>query len=400
MKLLELAPNIWAKKVQGMPIGYLTQREFVEQGHEVHYLVPDDGETHKIQDGINIHRFWMPVYFERPDIYGRGLWWFIWRIQWFIFQLFAIISMARLAKRVHPDVVYGHGTLCVLPAFLVARLRSVPNITRTYGFVFARKYTTFQHLLNFDLGLSLMLPASAYVIGDDGTCVEEIANRFKVPLDKAYFWVDGHEKKPMVGDLDTDAFKTELGLTPGTKVILTVASLTKLKGTHHVVNALPGIVKRHPDVVHVIVGDGPEMGNLKRQSNNLGVSDNVLFIGRVPHKEIWKYMSIADVVPALWSIGPLFEAMLSGKCVITIDIGETERFIQNRINGILIKEEEVGRLSEVINELLTDDTLRRSLAENGKKWAFENLETWQERVQKEVRMVERVVGEWKEERGS
>ncbi|MCK5292021.1 MAG: glycosyltransferase family 4 protein [Thermoplasmata archaeon] len=395
MKLLELAPNVWLKEVKGMPIGYLTQREFIKEGHEVHYLVPDDGGTHTTQEGINIHRFWMPVYFMRPDIYGKGLWWLISRIQWFIFLLFGTISMARWAKKLEPDVVYGHGTLCVPPSAIVAKLRRIPNITRTYGFVFARKYTRFQHFLNFDLPLTLMLPAAAYIIGDDATCVKSLSERFGVPGDRAYYWVDGHEKNPTKEDFDGMAFRRTLGLTEESQVVLTVASLTKLKGTHNVVNAMPNVVKRHPNTVHIVVGDGPEMENLKMQAADLGVSDKVMFIGRVPQTEVWRYMGIADVVPALWSIGPLFEAMLSGKCIITIDIGETERFIQNRVNGILIEEDEIDKLSEIINELLDNDEFRLTLAENGKKWAMENLDTWEERVQKEVRLVERVVEDWK-----
>lgn len=394
MKLLELAPNVWLKEVKGMPIGYLTQTEFVRQGHEVHYLVPDDGGTHSFQDGVNIHRFWMPVYFMRPDVYGKGLWWLISRIQWLLFLFFGTISMARLAKRIRPDILYGHGPLCVPPAVVVSKLRGVPNVTRTYGFVFARKYSNFQHLLNFDLALMLMLPAAAYLIGDDGTCVKALSERFGVPPEKAYYWIDGHNKDPIPEGFDSEGFKESLGLSKEQKVILTVASLTRLKGTHHVVNALPGVIEKHPNVVHVVVGDGPEMENLKKQANDLGIAERVIFVGRVPQNEVWRFMAMADIVPALWSIGPLFEAMLSGKCVITINIGETERFIQNRTNGILIEEEDASKLSEILNELLDNDEFRLLLAKNGKQWALDNLDTWKERVEKEVHMVEDVLENW------
>ncbi|MFQ6061008.1 MAG: glycosyltransferase, partial [Thermoplasmata archaeon] len=175
---------------------------------------------------------------------------------------------------------------------------------------------------------------------------------------------------------------------------------TRLKGTHHVISALEKVIKKHPNAVHVVVGDGPEMENLKKQASDLGVSHRVRFVGSVPQSEVWKYMAVADVVPALWSIGPLFEAMLCGKCVVTINIGETERFIQNRKNGILLEEEEIGNLSDVINELLENDDLRLRLARNGKKWALDNLETWEERVQKEVRLVEKIVQNWKQRRRS
>jgi glycosyltransferase involved in cell wall biosynthesis len=394
MKLLQLAPHIWRRQVDGMPIGFLTQREFVRQGHEVHYLIPGDKEKHREHEGVKIHRFWIPMYERRPTRFGRGLWWLVSRIQWFSFIFFGAVSMARLAKKVQPDVVYGHGPLCVPPAFLVAKLRGIPNITRTYGFVFARKYTRFQHLLNFDFALTLMLPAAAYIIGDDATCVKQLSNRFGIPMDRAYFWVDGHNKSPMKEGFNPDAFRESIGLAKESKVILTVASLTRLKGTHHVVNAFSKVVDRHPNAVHVVVGKGPQMNNLKKQASEQGIADRVFFLGRVPHSEVWKYMAIADIVPALWSIGPLFEAMLMGKCAITINVGETERFIQNRKNGILIEEEDVGELHEIINELLDNDSLRLTLAENGKKWALENLDTWEERVRKEVRMVEGVVEEW------
>jgi glycosyltransferase involved in cell wall biosynthesis len=322
--VLEIAQNIWPEVVSGMPTIYLTRKELVRRGHEVHYTIPNDGNDYLEHAGVKIHRFWMPFYFDRPESLGKGVGFLIAKAQYFFFQLLGGLKLMRLGKKFRPDLIYSHGPYGIPIGSLVAKLLGIPNISRTYGHVYASQHNRLEHYLNFELPLSLRLPAALYILGDDGTKVQELSEKWGVPRDRTWYPVDGHDKTAYDPSFDAGSFRAEIGIPKDAKVILSVCSLTKLKRTKHVIDALPTLLEKHPNTYHVIVGDGPERDNLESQAVSLGVADRVMFMGRVPHSDVQKFFNVADIVAAIWSIGPLFEGMLSERCVVTLNLGETD----------------------------------------------------------------------------
>jgi glycosyltransferase involved in cell wall biosynthesis len=388
---LEIAQNVWPDVVSGMPTIYLTRKELIKRGHEVHYTIPDDGKTYEQHEGVNIHRFWMPFYYNSPESLGGGTGFVIAKMQYLFFHIFGFLKLMRLARNLKPDVIYSHGPYGIPIGSLVAKLRRIPNISRTYGHVYAATYTPFQQLLNFELPYSLKYPATLYIIGDDGTKVVTLSEEWGVPKDKAHYLVDGHDKDRYDPEFDVDSFKNEIGVPPDSKVILSVCSLTLLKRTEFVVKSLPKVLEKHPETYHVIVGDGPERKNLERLAESLGVSSRVKFMGRIPHSEVQKFFNVADIVAAIWSIGPLFEGMLSEKCVVTLNLGETDRFVKNMNNGVLIDYADLDEMHRIFIPLLDDNEMRIQIGKNARAWALENLDSIEGRITKEVDLIERTV---------
>lgn len=105
--------------------------------------------------------------------------------------------------------------------------------------------------------------------------------------------------------------------------LLYVGSLTENKGVEHLVRAMA----RLPETYRVrIVGDGPERDRLEALAAELGVTDRVVFSGRIPYDEIGQAYADADlfVHPGIWP-EPLnrtvMEAMQAGLPVVCTDIG-------------------------------------------------------------------------------
>lgn len=84
----------------------------------------------------------------------------------------------------------------------------------------------------------------------------------------------------------------------------------------------------------------------------------------------------------------LLEAMLAGKYIVTLNNGDTARFIENGDNGILLEYEELPKLPKVIKKLLADKELRQRLGANARKFAEENFWTWERRMDAEIQAVE------------
>lgn len=93
------------------------------------------------------------------------------------------------------------------------------------------------------------------------------------------------------------ALEARYGLQ-GRKVLMTFGRLAgseRYKGFDAVLDALPAIVARRPDVSYVIAGDGSDRGRLEDKAREMGMADHVAFTGMVPEAEKADHYRLADV---------------------------------------------------------------------------------------------------------
>jgi glycosyltransferase involved in cell wall biosynthesis len=83
--------------------------------------------------------------------------------------------------------------------------------------------------------------------------------------------------------------------------------------------------------------------------------------------------------------------MMAGKCIITLNNGDTGQFIKNGENGILLEYEDLPKLPEVIKELLANEDLRSRLGASARKFAEEHFWSWQERIEAEIAEVGQLI---------
>jgi len=113
------------------------------------------------------------------------------------------------------------------------------------------------------------------------------------------------------------------------QALLTVSRLDNrdgYKGHDRVIAALPGL--HTPDgrpVIYLIAGTGPDGPRLARMADDLGVTDRVRFLGKVPEEDLPDLYRAADLF-VLPSIGEGFgivylEAMASGTPVLGLTVG-------------------------------------------------------------------------------
>ena len=93
------------------------------------------------------------------------------------------------------------------------------------------------------------------------------------------------------------ALEARYGLQ-GRKVLMTFGRLAgseRYKGFDAVLDALPAIVERRPDVSYVIAGDGSDRGRLEDKARDMGIAEHVVFTGMVPEAEKADHYRLADV---------------------------------------------------------------------------------------------------------
>lgn len=83
----------------------------------------------------------------------------------------------------------------------------------------------------------------------------------------------------------------------GRKVILTMGRLCeqeRLKGIDEVMEALPGLAKKIPNIAYMVAGEGDDRGRLEQKAAALGVAERTIFTGYVPEEEKAGHYRLAD----------------------------------------------------------------------------------------------------------
>jgi len=149
-------------------------------------------------------------------------------------------------------------------------------------------------------------------------------------------------------------------------IFLMASRLTKEKNIPMAIYAMAELVKRHKDALLVILGEGPEEGNLKKLVEKLKLSKYVVF-------ENW-----TDDLPSFYKSADVFlltsnyegygrtivEALASGTPVISTRVGCAGNLIRQKENGMTIPVGDVSMLYGAMLRYIEDGNFRNSLLEH------------------------------------
>jgi phosphatidylinositol alpha-1,6-mannosyltransferase len=129
----------------------------------------------------------------------------------------------------------------------------------------------------------------------------------------------------------------------GRKVILTLGRLAdqeRYKGFDEVLDVMPDLIQKRPDITYLIAGDGEDAPRLKAKVKSLGLTDHVVFTGMVDESEKARIFRLADVF-AMPSRGEGFgfvvlEAMASGIPAIGSIADGTREAMRDGLLGPLV----------------------------------------------------------------
>ncbi len=196
---------------------------------------------------------------------------------------------------------------------------------------------------------------------------------------------------PDVPFIDPNYFKDQFGVE-GKKVILTFGLLSPNKGIEYTLKAMPEIIKRHPDVVYIILGathphvkktDGETYRlSLQKIARDLDISRNVIFQDRfVSIDELCEFLGTADIyiTPYLNEeqivSGTLAYALGTGNAIISTPYWYAEEMLSEG-RGIIVPFRDSDAIANSINNLLDDEVTRHSMRKKG--YIFSRSAIWKE----------------------
>ncbi len=306
---------------------------------------------------------------------------FLWprwiRLMW---QVLDIVKKERIGR------IYIHHTLpCGYVAYIVKKLKHIP-------------YTVFFHGTDLLTGVKHKKNKIRKVCAEAERIVvnskflqhqfeinfEDLAHKTTVmyPCPDAIFL----EPAPAA---ELKKLKSQLALE-GKKVIITVARMSEGKGFPHLIRLLPKILEKVPNLVWLIIGDGPKKNEIITSIQKNYLQNVTRFIGQVPYAQLPKFYQIADLFVLLthpdetmqeaWGTS-FVEAAASGIPSVAGRSGGVEEAVENMVTGLVVDLYQDQSIVSAIADLLKETEYAKKMGAAGKERVSKEF-TWEKQLEK------------------
>lgn len=167
-------------------------------------------------------------------------------------------------------------------------------------------------------------------------------------------------------------------------VLLAVGQLTKRKGLGYLLEACRVLVDKGYNIDCHIVGGGPLRPTLEAQTAELGLTEQVVFHGALPHDDVIERFRQADifVLPAVevpnggrdGIPNVILEAMAMEVPVISTDHSGIPEVVKHQVNGMLVPPRDTAQLVAALQHLLDNPDERERLGREGRRTVLKHFD--------------------------
>jgi phosphatidylinositol alpha-1,6-mannosyltransferase len=181
--------------------------------------------------------------------------------------------------------------------------------------------------------------------------------------------------------------------------ILSVGRLIRRKGFDTVIEALPAVAARFPDVRYEIVGAGPQQAELQALAERLGVARHVVFLGAVDDADMYRAyerawifaLPVRAVGDDIEGFGLVYlEAALAELPAIGGRGSGAEDAIVDGETGLLVDGTSVAEATDALLALLSDRDRAAAMGARGRRRALDEF-TWRKTATEIAQLMQRTV---------
>lgn len=175
---------------------------------------------------------------------------------------------------------------------------------------------------------------------------------------------------------EREEFRESIGIDNNTKTLVSISRLSKEKNIRELIAFLPDLKNKYKEVKLLIVGDGPDINNLKRMVKTLQLNNNVIFTGKIPSEDVWKYYAAGDIFVSgstfeVHSMSYL-EALANGLPLLCRKDEALKGVLDHNKNGFMYSTKD--EYIDYAYKMLVNDDIRSKMAKKSYKKA-ENFST-------------------------
>jgi glycosyltransferase involved in cell wall biosynthesis len=158
------------------------------------------------------------------------------------------------------------------------------------------------------------------------------------------------------------ALRAELGIPSDALLVGCIARLAEVKNHATLLRAVQSLSDRWRQLHLVLVGGGELQGTLETLATDLGIRDRVHFAGFRPNEPNLHHLFDISTLASLSEGFPnsLVEAMAAGRPVVATNVGGNVDAVRPE-TGILVPAEDPPRFAAALEQLLSDERLRRRM---------------------------------------
>ncbi|UOQ42731.1 N-acetyl-alpha-D-glucosaminyl L-malate synthase BshA [Halobacillus salinarum] len=340
-------PTVGGSGVIATELGKL----LAEKGHEIHFITT--------QVPFRLNRVYPNIYYHEVEVNSYPV------FQHPPYDLALANKMAEVTNCEKLDILHMHyampHAICAILAKQMAK-RDVKIITTLHG--------TDITVLGIDRSLKQMIKfgieQSDRVTAVSNSLVQQTREMLDTnkEMEVIYNFVDEREYRR----IENDGLKKEYNIHPDEKVIIHVSNFRKVKRVPDVIHSFARVQKEVPAKL-LLVGDGPEYSYCHQLVEDLGLEDQVLFLGK--QDQVSELLSISDLMLLLSekeSFGlVLLEAMACGVPCIGTNVGGIPEVIDHGESGYIAELGNIEQISKMAVQLLKNPSLLKNFSQYTQK---------------------------------
>lgn len=348
-----------------------------ERGHDIHFVTyAQPFRLVGLHERVRYHEVEMEDYplFEHPP-----------------YSLALAVALHDAVRRegldlVHVHYAIPHAASAFLARQMLAEERPLKIVTTLHGtdITLVGLHPSFHAITRFSILQSDGISAVSRFLKD------ETVRDFAVP---------GERIEVIPNFVDTDVWRRDrepchrAKLAPeGEKIVMHVSNFRAVKRAQDVIDVFAK-VRRQVRARLVLVGDGPDRPRALKRAADLGLRDDVVFLGR--HGSVEELLPCADLflLPSQSESFGLaaLEAMACGAPVVASRAGGLPEVVEDGVAGYLLPPGAIEEMAEAGIRILSDDALAARLREGARRIAVERFSA-KAIVPRYEKLYERVLG--------
>ena len=283
----------------------------------------------------------------------------------------AWIGMIYYSHRMKIKCVHAHDITALPVAYLISRIKRVPLIYDSHEL-----WTESHHKFNSRLVVKIvgffekiLAKKAAMIITVSDSIKNHLCNHFDVKNITVIRNIPSYTHNG-----DYDIFRENYNIKPDAKILIYQGFIDFSRGVDLIIDAAITVCHANPNCFFFILGDGPDLIELKAKVKGIGLTDRIVFIGFVDQVDLLKYTKSADIgIHAIKNSclnheyclpNKLFEYIHSGIVPVVTDLVELGGFVKSHKIGLAFKNESVSALEGVLLRLISDNDLFNELKSN------------------------------------
>jgi glycosyltransferase involved in cell wall biosynthesis len=288
-------------------------------------------------------------------------------------DLSALLRLTRWLRHAAPDIVHTHSGKAGVVGRLAARRAGVNCVVHT---IHGPSFGNFQGpSANFIFRNAERLAGrltTHFIAVAQAMAEQYLAAGIGQPGQYTRIF-SGFPLAPFLSATNDLALRQQLGLREKDVVIGKIARLFKLKGHEDLLAIAPDLIKKHPAIKLLLVGDGAWRARFEQMTADLGLKNQVVFAGLVPPAEVPRYLGLMDILVHLSRREglprALPQAMAAGRPIVAYDCDGAREVCLDHQTGFLVAPGDQSGLQDRLLRLAKDPALRQQLGTSGRALA-------------------------------